>query len=74
MMINTDGPTCPTCGGTLIPISYYDVEDSGTGEIVISVVGNCNHCGNQYEWVEYYSYKGHANIKPTQIKTKARVI
>jgi len=71
MMINTNEPTCPTCGGTLISISHYDVEDLDTGTIAMSVVGGCDHCGNTYEWVEYYAYKGHADIKPTQIKARA---
>lgn len=65
MKIDTNEPTCPICGGTLIPISLYNVEDLDTNTIAMSVVGTCTHCGNRYEWVEYFTYKGHANIQPT---------
>ena len=46
MMINTNEPTCPTCGGTLISTSHFDVESMDNGQIAMSVVGVCDHCGN----------------------------
>ena len=58
-MLNTHEPTCPTCGGTLISTSHFDVENMDNGQIAMSVVGVCDHCGNQYEWVEWYSYIGY---------------
>lgn len=71
-MIIADEPRCPTCGGTLISTSHFDVEDIG-GKLAMSVVGMCDHCGNQYEWVEYYTYLGCApdSIKQTEIKARA---
>ena len=38
MMINTNEPTCPTCGGTLISTSHFDVESMDNGQITMSVV------------------------------------
>ena len=71
MMINANEPTCPTCGGTLISTSHFDVESMDNGQIAMSVVGVCDHCGNQYEWVEWYSYIGHNSIQKTEIKARA---
>lgn len=61
----------PTCGGTLISTSHFDVESMDNGQIAMSVVGVCDHCGNQYEWVEWYSYIGHNSIQKTEIEARA---
>lgn len=63
MMINTNEPTCPTCGGTLIPDSHYDIEIEEQSSIIVYQVGCCDHCGNEYRWQEHYAYKGFSDVK-----------
>ena len=71
MMINTNEPTCPTCGGTLISTSHFDVESMDNGQIAMSVVGVCDHCGNQYSWYEHYTYQGVSHVRQNEIKARA---
>lgn len=71
MLINTNAPKCPTCGGELVSISHYDACVMENNILAVSVVGGCDHCGNQYEWVEYYTYAGYASVQPTKIKARS---
>ena len=66
MLINTNEPTCPTCGGTLESKSFYNIEADESGNIVANVIGFCDNCGNRYEWEEHYAYKGFANVEKTK--------
>lgn len=63
MLINTEFATCPACGGDLIAIAHSDLEILESGDIIVTQVGECDHCGNRYEWKEHYAYKGHCDIK-----------
>ena len=63
MMINTEVATCPICGGDLLAHAHSELEVLTSGDIIVTQVGECEYCGNRYEWKEHYAYKGHSDIK-----------
>ena len=69
-MLKTGKVICPTCGGEVVEFDNIDIEVD-TSTVYLFKVGKCDHCGNQYEWVEWYSYIGHNSIQKTEIKARA---
>ena len=69
-MLKTGKVICPTCGGEVVEFDNIDIEVDNT-TVTLFKVGECDHCGNQYEWVEWYSYIGHNSIQKTEIKARA---
>lgn len=63
MLINTQEPTCPTCGGTLMPTSHADLTIDEINGIIVMMVGTCDCCGNRYQWNEHYAYKGYSDVE-----------
>lgn len=64
-MLKTGKVICPTCGGDIIGISTIDIE-VGVSEIRLFKVGECNHCGNYYQWHEEFTYCGHTELEYTE--------
>ena len=56
---------CPTCGGDIIEIDTLDIEE-GVSEIHLFKVGECDHCGNHYQWHEVFTYEGHTELEYTE--------
>ena len=56
---------CPTCGGDIIEIDTLDIEE-GVSEIRLFKVGECDHCGNHYQWHEEFTYCGHTELEYTE--------
>ena len=55
---------CPTCGGRVECFDCLDIEDQGD-KVVMFKVGECDHCGNHYQWHEEYHYAGYKNVEQT---------
>jgi uncharacterized protein with PIN domain len=51
----TNFPTCPHCGGELIPISYDDF-DAESGYITVTIYGECDTCHKNFSWGEEYEF------------------
>jgi hypothetical protein len=39
-----------------------DIEDQGD-KVVMFKVGECDHCGNHYQWHEEYHYVGYRDVE-----------
>ena len=62
-MLRTGEVRCPTCGGLVEEFDCLDIEVD-TNEVTLFKVGECDHCGNHYQWHEKFSYVGYT--KPEQ--------
>ena len=53
--------TCPTCGGH---VEEFDCLDTMVEQdaVVLFKVGECDHCGNHYEWYERYTFSKVENL------------
>ena len=61
-MLKVEKIICPTCGSDIIGISTIDIE-VGVSEIRLFKVGECNHCGDYYQWYEEFAYCGHTELE-----------
>ena len=61
-MLKTGKIICPTCGGEVVASdtidSYLD-----TSAAIFSMVGECDHCGNHYQWQEEYTLAGYRDLE-----------
>ena len=63
-MLETGKIICPTCGGEIEAFDTLDVEvDDGT--VALFKVGECDHCGNHYQWYEEYTLAGYHSLEQT---------
>ena len=65
MLLNTGiVVVCLTCGGRVDPFDCLDIEDQGD-KVITFKVGECDHCGNHYQWHEEYHYVGYRDVEQT---------
>ena len=48
---------CPYCNVTLDEDDCIDIEDEGS-RIVKQLIGSCEDCGREFQWVEIFIYEG----------------
>ena len=53
---------CPTCGGLVEEFDCLDIDYEG-GKVVMFKIGECDHCGNHYQWHEEFEYLGHRDME-----------
>ena len=53
---------CPTCGSEVVEFDTIDVEVDGT-TVILFKSGECDHCGNHYQWHEEYALVGYRNLE-----------
>ena len=64
-MLKTGEVICPTCGGVVQEFDCLDIEvDVST--VTLFKVGECDHCGNHYQWHEVFTYEGHTELEYTE--------
>ena len=64
-MLKTGEVICPTCGGTVQETDCLDIEvDVST--VTLFKVGECDHCGNHYQWHEEFTYEGYTPPEETE--------
>lgn len=63
-MLKTGKVICPTCGGEIVEPSTLDIEVD-TSTVTLFKVGECNHCGNHYQWHEEYALAGYRDLEQT---------
>ena len=61
-MLKTGDVICPTCGGLVEEFDCLDIEAEG-GKVTMFKVGECDHCGNHYQWHEVYTYEGYHDLE-----------
>ena len=61
-MLKTGKIICPACGGEVVA---SDTTDSylDTSAAIFSMVGECDHCGNHYQWQEEYTLAGYRDLE-----------
>lgn len=63
-MLKTGKIICPACGGEVVASdtlnSYLD-----TPTAVFSLIGECDRCGNHYQWHEEYTLTGYRDLEQT---------
>ena len=63
-MLKTGEVICPTCGGVVQEFDCLDIEvDVST--VTLFKVGECDHCGNHYQWHEEFSFEGYRDLEQT---------
>lgn len=63
-MLKTGKVICPTCGSEIVEFDTLDIDVDNT-TVTLFKVGECNHCGNHYQWHEEYTLAGYRNLKQT---------
>lgn len=53
---------CPTCGGDIVEIDTLDIDEESS-KLTLFKVGECDHCGNHYQWHEEFTYSGHTALE-----------
>jgi hypothetical protein len=66
-MLKTGKVICPTCGGEVVEFDTIDIEVD-TSTVTLFKVGDCDHCGNVYQWHEEYTLAGYRDLE--LIRTK----
>ena len=63
-MLKTGKVICPTCGGEVVEFDNIDIEVDNT-TVTLFKAGECNHCGNHYQWHEEYTLAGYRDLEQT---------
>jgi YgiT-type zinc finger domain-containing protein len=63
-MLKTGKVICPTCGGEVVEFDNLDIEVDNT-TVTLFKVGECDHCGNHYQWHEDYTLEGYRDLEQT---------
>ena len=63
-MLKTGEVICPTCGGKVVEFDNLDIEVDNT-TVTLFKVGECDHCGNHYQWHEDYTLAGYRDLEQT---------
>jgi C4-type Zn-finger protein len=63
-MLKNGTVICPTCGGEVVAFDSVDIEVESS-RVILCMVGECDHCGNHYQWHENYTYAGYFNLEQT---------
>ena len=63
-MLKTGKVICPTCGGEIVEPSTFDIEVD-TYNVTLFKAGECDHCGNYYQWHEEYTLAGYRDLEQT---------
>ena len=63
-MLKTGMVICPTCGGEVVEFDNIDIEVDNT-TVTLFKVGECDHCGNHYQWHEEYTLAGYRDLEQT---------
>ena len=53
---------CLTCGGEVVESDSIDI-DVDTASVTLLKVGECDRCGNHYQWHEEYTLAGYRDLK-----------
>ena len=64
-MLKTGKVICPTCGGEVVEFDNIDIEVDNT-TVTLFKVGECDHCGNHYQWHEEFTYDGYTTPEETE--------
>lgn len=61
-MLKTGKVICPACGGEVVESDTIDIEVD-TSTVTLFKVGECDHCGNVYQWYEEYTLAGYRDLE-----------
>ena len=61
-MLKTGKIICPTCGGEVVASDTTD-NYLDTSAAIFSMIGECDHCGNHYQWQEEYILAGYRDLE-----------
>lgn len=63
-MLKTGKVICPICGGEVVEFDNIDIEVDVT-TVTLFKVGECDRCGNHYQWREEYTLAGYRDLEQT---------
>ena len=64
-MLETGKVICPACGGEMI-VEYDNLDiEVDVFSVFLFKVGECDHCGNHYQWREKYTLTGYSDLEQT---------
>ena len=66
-MLKTGKVICPICGGEVVEFDNIDIEVD-TSTVTLFKVGECDHCGNHYQWYDEYTLAGYRDLEQTNYK------
>ena len=62
IMLKTGMVICPTCGGEVVELDNIDIEVN-IASVTLFKVGECDQCGNHYQWHDEYTLAGYRDLK-----------
>ena len=68
-MLKTGYVKCPTCGGEVVEFGTIDFE-ADTASITVFKIGECDRCGNHYQWHDKYTLAGYRDLERIHDKSK----
>ena len=61
-ILKTGKVICPTCGGEVVESDTIDIEID-TASVTLLKVGECDRCGNHYQWHDEYTLAGYRDLE-----------
>ena len=53
---------CLTCGGEVVEFDTIDI-DVDTTSVTVFKIGECDRCGNHYQWHDEYTLAGYRDLE-----------
>lgn len=62
IMLKNGKVICLTCGGEVVEFDTIDI-DVDTTSVTVFKIGECDRCGNHYQWHDEYTLAGYRDLE-----------
>ena len=62
IMLKNGKVICLTCGGEVVEFDTIDI-DVDTTSVTVFKIGECDRCGNRYQWHDEYTLAGYRDLE-----------
>ena len=62
IMLKNGKIICLTCGGEVVESDTIDI-DVDTASVTLLKIGECDRCGNHYQWHDEYTLAGYRDLE-----------
>ena len=69
IMLKTGKIICATCGGEVVEFDTIDI-DVDTTSVTVFKIGECDQCGNHYQWHDEYTLVGYRDLEQIHDKSE----
>ena len=69
IMLKNGKIICLTCGGEVVEFDTIDI-DVDTTSVTVFKIGECDQCGNHYQWHDEYTLAGYCDLEQIHDKSE----